>query len=349
MSFFQNLQQQFQETTTQLGNQINSISLQETAAQLQHNISQFGEDVKPLLQRTTRTIQEKIGTIDDISELPKDYKDLEKQVDNLQLFYKRVLLITQQYELESYDYPPNLKESFSDVTSLLNEKITGLSHATTTQEAEKILLAGRKDQTLKTFAHQFGKALKISRESILENKPVTTLPKIGSATIDIDADEQLKDNALTIALQKISEMQFKIGNERLEQDKLIIVEFNNKIQTLLKTDFAKTVQLRKHVENARLNFDTVRAEIKSVQKGDTDSPVPAELTKKLENNEDELVSATEVAVESMKSIIKPYESVNLLKVLIKIQLNYHKNVVSNLSLLVDDLDAIQFENDEEDV
>lgn len=332
-----------------MGNQINNISLQETAAQFQQNISQFGEDVKPLLQRTTRTIQERIGTIDDISELPKDYKDLEKQVDNLQLFYKRVLLITQQYELESYDYPPNLKESFSDVTSLLNEKITSLSHATTTQEAEKILLAGRKDQTPKTFAHQFGKTLKNSRESILENKPVTTLPKMGPATVDIDADEQLKDNALTIALQKIAEMQSKIGNERLEQDKLIIVEFNNKVKALLKVEFGKTAQLRKQVENARLNFDTVRAEIKSAQKGNPDAPVSEELNKKLENNEDELVNATEIAVESMKAIIKPYESVNLLKVLMKIQLNYHKNVVSDLSLLVDDLDAIQFENDEDDV
>lgn len=347
MSFFQSLQQQFQETTAQLGSQINNISLQETAAQLQHNISQFGEDVKPLLQRTTRTIQERIGTIDDISELPKDYKDLEKQVDNLQLFYKRVLMITQQYELESYDYPPNLKESFTDVTSLLNEKIAGLSHATTTQEAEKILLAGRKDQTPKTFAHQFGRALKLSRESILDNKPVSTLPKLGSTSIDIDAEEPLKDNALTIALQKIADIQIKVGNERLEQDKLVIAEFNNKVKTLLKNDFSKTATLRKQVENARLNFDTVRAEIKSLQKGDADAAVPPQLTQKLENNEDELVSATEVAVESMKSLIKPYESVNLLKVLVKIQLNYHKNVVSDLSLLVDDLDAIQFDNEDD--
>lgn len=348
MSFFQNLQHQFQETTTQLGNQLNQLNLQETAAQLQHNISQFGEDVKPLLQRTTRTIQEKIGTIDDISELPKDYKDLEKQVDNLQLFYKRVLLITQQYELESYDYPPNLKESFTDVGSLLSEKIAGLSHATTTQEAERVLLSARKDQTPKTFSHQFGKALKASRESILENKPVSSLPKIGgSNTVDIDAEEPLKDTALTIALQKIADIQFKIGNERLEQDKLIIVEFNNKVKNLLKADFGKASELRKNVENARLNFDTVRAEIKAFQKSQPEAVVPEDLNKKLENFEDDLVNATEIAVESMKEIIKPYESVNLLKVLIKIQLNYHKNVVSELSLLVDDLDAIQFENDDE--
>ncbi|GMM27683.1 Gvp36 protein [Martiniozyma asiatica (nom. inval.)] len=351
MSFFQSLQQQLQETTQNLGSQLNSLSLQETAAHLttsmQENLNQLSGEVnnlKPIFQRTTRSLQEKFGSIDDISELPQDYKDLEKQVDNLKLFYQNVLNITSQYEIESYDFPPNLKESLSDYSSLLSEKISGLSQASTAQEAERVLLSGRKDKIPKTLHHQLGKTLNGCKDSIIANKAVSFIP--GVKPKDEEGSE-IKENALTIALGKISDSQFKIGNERLEQDKLIIVEFNAKVKNLLKSDFVKVLQLRKDVENARLSFDTVRAEIKSLQKGDPEAPVPEDVNAKLEGFEDELVNATEVAVEMMKDLIKPYEGVNLLKVFCKIQLNYHKNVVRELEACVDDLEAIQFDNEEE--
>lgn len=365
MSFLQSFQQQLQQTTQQLTTSLNNLNLQDTAAQIsnsvQQNISHLEQEVnnlKPIFARTTRSLQEKFGSIDDISELPKEYKDLESRVDNIRQFYQRVLEITRQYELEAYDNPSNLKESLSDYTSLLNEKITSLSHATTTQEAERVLLSGRKDKTPKTFAHQFAKSMTIARDNILANKAVSNLPipsilskdneTAESANTEVTSEDgtEIKETPLTAALLKISETEFKIGNERLEQDKLIIVEFNNKINNLLKTDFVKSNQLRHAVETARLNFDTIRAQIKAAQNGNAEAEIPADLSKKLEDNEDELVNATEIAVEAMKELIKPLEAFNLLKLLFKIQLNYHKAVVNELTSLVDGLEAIPI--DEED-
>lgn len=358
MSFFENFQQQLQQTTQQLTTSLNNLNIQDTAAQfsssVQQNISNLEKEVnnlKPIFARTTRSLQEKFGSIEDISELPKEYKDLESRVDNIRQFYQRVLDITRQYELEAYDNPSNLKESLNDYTSLINEKITQLSQANTTQDAEKVLLSGRNDKTPKTFAHQFSKTLKVSRDNLLANKKVSSLPIPAPAATESHAEnevegEEIKDTPLTVALLKISDVEYKIGNERLEQDKLIIVEFNNKIQNLLKNDFAKCSQLRNQVETARLNFDTVRAEIKALQKGDPETEIPASLSKKLEDCEDELVNATEIAVEAMKELIKPLESINLLKLLFKIQLNYHKNVVTELTSLVDDLEAIPLDEEE---
>jgi hypothetical protein len=359
MSFFENLQHQFQQTTQQLTTSLNNLSIQDTASQIsssvQQNISNLEKEVnnlKPIFARTTRSLQEKFGSIDDISELPKEYKDLETRVDNIRQFYQRVLEITRQYELEAYDNPSNLKESLSDYTSLINEKINELSQANTTQDAENVLLSGRKDKTPRTFSHQFSKNMKVLRQNILTNKKVSSLPLITSnnevteTTESTGVDNEFKETPLTKALLKISEAEYKIGNERLEQDKLIIVEFNNKVKNLLRNDFAKCSQLRNQVETARLNFDTTRAEIKALQNGNPEIEIPEKLSKKLEESEDDLVNATEIAVEAMKELIKPLESINLLKLLFKIQLNYHKNVVSELTSLVDNLEAIPLDDDE---
>ncbi|CAI8498224.1 unnamed protein product [Pichia kudriavzevii] len=348
MSFLSNIQQQLQETSQQLSNSINSLNLGETAASLstkvQSNLTNLEKEVsnlKPILARTSRSLQEKFGGIQDISELPQEYKDLECRVDNIREFYRKVLEITGNYELEAYDNPNNLKESFADYGSLINQKIVELSSASTAQEAEKVLTSGRKDKTPRTFAHQFAKSMNKARADILANKPVSLIPK----TNEPESFEG-EDTTLTLALEKIAEYETKIGNERLEQDKLIIVEFNSKINGLLKEEFTKCSKLRSNVETARLNFDTVRSQIRTTQNGDETVVVPEELTKKLEKCEDELVNATEIAVEAMKELIKPLESVNLMKLLFKIQLTYHKNVTKYLEELIDNLESISLEEDD---
>lgn len=358
MSFLQSFQEQLQQTTQQLTTSLNNLNLQDTAAQFTSQVQKEVNNLKPILARTTRSLQEKFGSIDDISELPKEYKDLERRVDNIRQFYASVLEITRQYELEAYDNPLNLKESLSDYSTLINEKISELSQANTTQEAERVLLSGRKDKTPKTFSHQFSKSMKTCRENILANKPISKLSiPIGTDSNnnkteesnennEESVDENDKETPLTTALLKISESEYKLGNERLEQDKLIIVEFNIKVKNLLHNDFVKCSELRSNVENARLNFDTVRSEIKNIQNGNPEVEVPEHLNKKLEACEDELVNATEIAVEAMKELIKPLESINLLKLLFKIQLNYHKNVVTELTSLVGELDAIPLDDDE---
>ncbi|ODV86662.1 hypothetical protein CANARDRAFT_6239 [[Candida] arabinofermentans NRRL YB-2248] len=313
------LQNTLQQTTQQL-----TSSIQDNLSHLEKEVSSLNSNLSPILKRTTRSLQEKFGSIDDISELPQEYKDLEKKTDNLKVFYKKVLTITSQYEIESYDYPPNLRESLNDYGKLFNEKLSGLSQATTTSEAEAVLMATSKDQTPKTFNHQLSKAFKNSRELLVSETE----------------EGELVESSLTTALLKVSEYYYKVGDERLEQDKLIISEFNNKVRNILSHDFDKASKLRKQVEISRLSFDTVRSDIKFYQKGDENVEVPDALSKKLELAEDELVSATELAVESMKRLIKPVESLALVKILVKIQLNYHKNVAGELSTLVDELESI---------
>ena len=57
------------------------------------------------------------------TELPSDYLSLEKRVDALQAVHKKMLQVTSQYTNESYDYPPNLRESFNDLGRTISEKV----------------------------------------------------------------------------------------------------------------------------------------------------------------------------------------------------------------------------------
>ncbi|GME98375.1 unnamed protein product [Ambrosiozyma monospora] len=220
------------------------------------------------------------------------------------------------------------KKSLTDYSKIISEKFSGLSQATTTSEAEAVLLATSKDSTPKTLSHQLSKSFKASRDLLLSS-----------------SEEESTENSLTKALLKISETEYRIGDERLDQDKLIITEFNAKVKKILNVDFANASKLRKQVETSRLAFDTVRAEIKVAQKGDENAEIPENLSKKLEASEDDLVNATELAVESMKDLIKPLEAVSLVKVFAKIQLNYHKAAVTELSQLVDELDTLPVDDE----
>jgi len=350
MSFnfnFQSIQQSLQKTTKSLGDTLqqnlnNLPSAEKVTSSLQTNFNNFGREVsnlKPILQRTRRSLQEKLGSTSDISELPQEYKDLEKQADALKNFYKKLLQVTRQYEIESYDYPPNLKESLNDYTKIFNQKINGLSQATTTTEAEAVLLAPTKGKYPKTFSHQFAR--------VLDEVKKTLLGVTGETASEEQAADTKTDSLLVKAIQLTASSQYKLGDERLEQDKLVISEFNKKVNNILKAEFTRADRLRRKVETARLNFDTVRAEIKVIKKGDETAEVPESKSKELEAAEDELVNATESAVEAMKELIKTEEPVALLTVLAKIQLNYHKNAADELSGLVDELGALNVAGEDE--
>lgn len=70
------------------------------------------------IKSRTRFVQESLGTVSDISKLPPQYQFLEKKSDSLEKVCKRILLVSKTFEVEGYDYPPNLTESISDWWSL---------------------------------------------------------------------------------------------------------------------------------------------------------------------------------------------------------------------------------------
>ncbi|KAH3683823.1 hypothetical protein WICPIJ_005197 [Wickerhamomyces pijperi] len=312
MSFFANFQK----------------TLQSSLDEVQSQASKLSKDITPLAKRTARLVQEKLGSTDDISELPEQYIKLEKKVDSLQKVYKKILSITSTYEIESYDYPPNISESVSDFSKVVSEKWSHLQKASTTSEIEKILNQPSTSGPVlpTTLAHEISKAARQSHDYLVALNAKGT------------------ESSLTKVLLKFSESQAKIGFKRLEQDELILQEFNAKLTRSLHDSFTETTKFRKQVEAARLQFDTVRHELRVDPKLEEDE----EFNSKLDKYEDELVNATELAVQSMKKLIEPAESINLIVLFSKIQLDYHKSVVAELESLIKDLESVPLDDPEEE-
>ncbi|ODQ79815.1 hypothetical protein BABINDRAFT_180341 [Babjeviella inositovora NRRL Y-12698] len=303
----------------------------------------ISEELQPFAARTSRLLQEKFGQVDDVSELPSEYLELERKVDNLRVVYKNLLTVTETFEFESYDYPPNLKESFNDVSKSLTGRFYELSKTTTTKEAETLLNSQAKEKSLpKTLAHALSRAAANSRQQLLISAY--------HAAEEAEEEELPEENPLAKALLKLADTEKLVGEKRLEQDQLIIVDFNHKLNQILTDSFKQTSQNRRKVEKARLDFDTLRTQVKRAEEAAKETEAPEEdkvpvkdvegLNSKLEAAEDELVSATEEAVTSMKRILDPAESVNLVQVLVKAQLEYFKSVTADLEVLSAELDTI---------
>ena len=73
--------------------------------------------------------------------------------------HQKLLAATAQYSNEAYDYPANIKESFTDLGRTVSEKVHLLSTATSPAEAQAALTAppSAKPQP-KTFNHAIARA-----------------------------------------------------------------------------------------------------------------------------------------------------------------------------------------------
>ncbi|ODV60329.1 uncharacterized protein ASCRUDRAFT_47457 [Ascoidea rubescens DSM 1968] len=303
-------------------------SLKEISKDVNNALKPLNENLQPFTQKTFRLIQGRFIPNEDVSELPQEYLLLEKKCDTLRNVYKQLLSVTQTYEIEGYDYPPNLKESIVDFSKAFSEKVQGLAAAATTEEAEKILSTPSSSQQYpNTLAHALSRACFSSRNLLLK------------------IDQNSNRNALAKVLFLLGESQRDIGDKRLDQDKLIFQEFNQKIQDILNKSFKETTDDRKKVETSRLVFDQLRHEIK-LDKIKREKLI--ELNNKLEIAEDELVNNTAQAVNSMKKLIDPLESINLIKIFIKIQLNYHQFIVNKYNTLLTEIDKIPIDDEEEE-
>ena len=64
----------------------------------------FSASFTPFAARTQQYVKEQFGQVEDKTELPPDYIELEKRVDALKLVHQKLLSVTSQYTNEAYAY-----------------------------------------------------------------------------------------------------------------------------------------------------------------------------------------------------------------------------------------------------
>ncbi|KAK2759523.1 hypothetical protein FQN54_003002 [Arachnomyces sp. PD_36] len=280
----------------------------------------------PFATRTQQYVKEQLGQVQEKTQLPDEYIELEKRVDALKQVHQKLLQVTSQYSNEAYDYPPNIRESFNDLGRTIGEKVQLLSQASSPAEAQAALVAppSAKPQP-KTFNHAIGRASLAGSQLITQTQP-------GAG-----------EDPLASALEKYALASEQVGEARLAQDAQIQSRFLAGWNTTLNTNLMFAAKARKNVENSRLMLDSIKAS-KNASGGDLDG-LSEDDRAEIEQAEDEFVGQTEEAVSVMKNVLDTPEPLRNLADLIAAQLEYHKKAYEILSELAPVVDGLQVEQE----
>ena len=199
-----------------------------------------------------------------------------------------------QYSNEAYDYPANIRESVTDLSRTVTEKVNLLSNATSPAEAQAALTAppSTKPQP-KTFSHA------VARTALNASHLLTSEQTSSS------------EDPLATALEKYALASEKVGEARLNQDAQIQSRFLAGWSTTLNTNIQFATRARKNVENARLGLDATKASAwgntfslpgQAGRKDGLEEDMSEEARARIEQAEDEFVGQTEEAVGVMKNV-----------------------------------------------
>jgi murein L,D-transpeptidase YcbB/YkuD len=274
------------------------------------NLGQSANKFAKGFNSSVQATRERLGQVapDEITELPQEYKDLEARVDALRQAHLALLKVTKAYENESYDYPTQIQESITELSTTIGHGITNFA-ATNLKGTNLPTPSPVVPQVSqhKTLPHALGRAA-TNAAAAVQRTPGGNEDKLGKA-LTVYAD--VFDN---------------IASARVEQDESIQTQYLRPWQTTLSTSINVAMKARQAVRVSRLELDAAKQTLK------TASPVKQEQARlDVENAEDDLVQKTEVAITLMKTVLENPEPLKNLNELVKAQLLYFAAAAEALS------------------
>ncbi|KAJ7442254.1 hypothetical protein FB451DRAFT_1343911 [Mycena latifolia] len=178
---------------------------------------------------SVQATKERLGTVapEEITELPQEYKDLEARVDALKQAHLSLLKITTVYESESYDYPVQIQESISELSTSIGYGLTNFASTnlkgTNLPAPAPVTLPAQQHKTLPhALGHKLGKALGLYAEGWE-----------------------------------------KIASARVHHDTVVRDSFLHPWQTTLTTSISVALKARQAVRVSRLELDAAKQSLKN--------------------------------------------------------------------------------------
>ncbi|KAG1875972.1 BAR domain-containing family protein [Suillus fuscotomentosus] len=274
------------------------------------NLGQSANKFAKGFNSSVQATRERLGQVapDEITELPQEYKDLEARVDALRQAHLALLKVTKAYETESYDYPTQIQESITELSTTIGHGITNFAATN---------LKGTNLPTPSPVAPQ------VSQHKTLPHALCRAATNAAAAMQRTPAgDEDKLGKALTVYADVFD----NIASARVEQDESIQAQYLRPWQTTLSTSINVAMKARQAVRVSRLELDAAKQTLK------TTSPAKQEQARlDVENAEDDLVQKTEVAITLMKTVLENPEPLKNLNELVKAQLLYFAAAAEALS------------------
>jgi len=221
------------------------------------------------------------------------------------------------YETESYDYPTQVQESLTELSTSIGYGITNFAAANlkgTNLPAPAPAVPPTSQH--KTLPHAFARTA-------------------ASASSSVRAANPGVEDKLATALRVYAQTWEKIAAARLQQDISIQDHFLQPWQMTLSTSIAVAMKARQAVRLSRLELDASKQTLKSA------NPAKQEQARlEVENAEDDLVQKTEVAITLMKAVLDNPEPLKNLNELTKAQLLYHASAAEALSTAQGDIEEL---------
>ncbi|KAJ1994177.1 BAR domain-containing protein [Dimargaris cristalligena] len=282
----------------------------------------FSQKINPFAQKLNRSFtqvkqwsQEKMGTATEVTELPKEYNDLERRFDAVRNIQQALVRLSKTYTAAPLALDMNqIGESIWDFSRSVSGKI---QHAALGQEeaAGPVSPKTTEEPIPKTVYHGMGRtALKASETVGLEEPYGAALFKFGS-------------------------IQEKIGEAKLNLDDEVLLKFTDPVQNNLNTSIALALKARKNVYSSRLALDATKNALRSTNPTRPDQTDQAQ--HEILKAEDEFVAVVEEAMSLMKAVVESPEALRNLSELVSAQLRYYKEASDLLSELAPEIDELQ--------
>ncbi|KAF9419063.1 hypothetical protein BGZ94_009531 [Podila epigama] len=212
----------------------------------------FSQQLNPLAAKLNKQFsqakqfaQEKMGTAEDVTELPQEYKDLEKRFDAVRNMHTNLLRITKTYQTQTYDYPAQLQETLGEFGRSVSDRIS--------------------QATLSPAERAAAEAAALEDPHRRENAPPKTLSHALSRACIQSAEEVGLEEPIGSALFKYATVQEKIGDMRLVMDKEISDKFVTPFSTTMHVQIQDALKARKNVYNTRLALDTAKTQYRNTR------------------------------------------------------------------------------------
>ncbi|KAI7890664.1 uncharacterized protein EV154DRAFT_510580 [Mucor mucedo] len=281
-------------------------------ANLSSRFNPFAQKLNKGLGQVRQYAQEKLGTAENVTELPQEYKDLEKRLDALRNVQTNLLKVSRTYGTPGYDYPVQLQDTLYGMTNTVTREIQHLALNNTTPASDRAVAPAAVVEEPKTLLHGLARVASQGAESVGVDEPLGT------------------------ALFKYATMTEKVADARVRMDHQIVEHFNKPVQTTLNSSIEQALKARRNVQSIRLSLDACKARYRSAR------PERSEIARlEVEQAEDQFVAAVEEATNLMKAAIENPEPFRNLADLVAAQLQYFKEAQEILSDLAPELDEIQ--------
>ncbi|OLY83133.1 Protein GVP36 [Smittium mucronatum] len=262
---------------------------------------------------------EKLGTTAPITELPRDYVELETRFEGVRNIHLELVKYAKTFsQSEGSMDLKHIQSQLRDLTSNIGDKISTIASSSTSENSPT------------------------PRSNSLTGAPAEPqTPYHEISRLAIDNSEKIGlEEPLGAGLYKFGSAFDKIGDSRVKMNADVRLNVVAVLQSDLISKISVAQRTRKEVQSARLTLDAAKTSLRGSSAARENA-----LRIDVEKAEDAFVTIVEEAMNEMRSVLESPDVIQAVTALASAQLEYYKDAQSILSTLIPELEEIRLTQD----